>query len=129
MEKNDKQQMGPLSRSKRFQDTIQVNSSAIVTSDKIESIFFTVTSRRDQDSSPETGSGKGTRSGNSRLLFPTIPDYSLYQKKNGKLRLVIDISLLNLYIKKQPFKMETVKSVKRSIVNNRCLLWWHITDI
>ena len=65
--------MGPLYSSKWFQDIIQVNSSSIVSSGKIESIFFTVTLRRDQDSSPEMGIGKGTRSGNSRLLFPTIP--------------------------------------------------------
>ena len=29
--------------------------------------------RRDRDSSPKMGSGKGTRSGNSQLLFPSIP--------------------------------------------------------
>ena len=34
------------------------------------------------------------------------------------LRPAIDLSLLNRYIKKQPFKMEAVKSVRHSIVNN-----------
>ena len=42
----------------------------------------------------------------------------LVPKKNGKLRPVIDLSLLNQYIKKQPFKMETVKSVRQSILVN-----------
>ena len=65
--------MGPLYRVKWFQDTIQVNSSLIVSSGKIEPIFLTVTSRRDRYPSPKTGSGKGTTSGNSRLLLPAIP--------------------------------------------------------
>ena len=44
------------------------------------------------------------------------------QKKNGKFSPVIDFSILNQYIKKQPFKMETVKSVRQSIlVNVGCL--------
>ena len=64
--------MGPLYRSKWFQHTIQVNSSPVISSDKVESIFLTVTLRRDRNSSPEMGSGKGTRPGNSRLLFLTI---------------------------------------------------------
>ena len=42
----------------------------------------------------------------------------LVPKKNGKIRPVIDLSLLNQYIKKQPFKMVTVKSVPQSILIN-----------
>ena len=71
--KIDRQQMGPLCHSKWFQDTIQVNSSPIVSSNKTEPIFLTVTSKRDWYPSPETGSGKGTRFGNSPLLLPAIP--------------------------------------------------------
>ena len=71
--KIDRQQMGPLYHAKRFQDTIQVNSSLIVSSNKIEPIFLTFTSRKDWYPSPETGNGKGTKSGNSRLLLPAIP--------------------------------------------------------
>ena len=116
--KIDRQQMGPHYRSKRFQDTIQVDSSPIVSFNKTEPIFLTVTSRRDRYPSPETGSGKGTTSGNSRLLLPAIPctkkkKKKKKKKKNGNLRPVIDLSLLNLYIKKQPFKMETVKFVRQ----------------
>ena len=50
----------------------------------------------------------GTPGFSSRLV--------LVPQKNGKLRPVIDLSLLNLYIKKQPFKMETDKSVQQSIL-------------
>ena len=71
--KIDRQQTGPLYCSRRFQDTIQVDSSFIVSSNKTESIFLTVASRRDRQPSPERGSGKGTKSGNSQFLFPDIP--------------------------------------------------------
>ena len=64
--------MGPLCRSKRFWDTIQVNSPSFISSKKSVSIFLPVTTRRDRGASPEMGSGKGTRSGNSQSLFPVI---------------------------------------------------------
>ena len=65
--------MGPLYRTKRFQDTIHQNSSFVICSDQNESILLPVSQRRDRKSSQQTGSGKGTESGNSRLLFPDIP--------------------------------------------------------
>ena len=63
--------MGPLYRSRQFQDTIQVNSSSFVSSGKSESIFLPVITRRDCRT-PEMGSGKSTTSGNSRFLFLVI---------------------------------------------------------
>ena len=52
----------------------------------------------------------------------------LVLEKNGKLRPVIDLSLLNQYIKKQPFKMETVKSVRQSILVNDFAVSIDLTD-
>ena len=52
----------------------------------------------------------------------------LVPNKNGKLRPVIDLSLLNRYIKKQSFKMETVKSVRQSIMNNDWAVSIDLTD-
>ena len=52
----------------------------------------------------------------------------LVPKRNGKLRPVINISLLNLYIRKQPFKMEIVKSVRQSIVINDWAVSIDLTD-
>ena len=49
-------------------------------------------------------------------------------KKNGKLHLVIDLSLLNHYIDKQHFKMETVKSVRQSIMDNDWAVSIDLTD-
>ena len=63
--------MGPLYNSRWFQDTIQVSSS-FISSDKSESTFLPVIMRRDSGTSPEMGSGKGTRSGNSWFLFLAI---------------------------------------------------------
>ena len=65
--------MGPLYRTKRIQDTIHQNSSFVICSDQNESILLPVSQRRDRKSSQQSGSGKGTESGNSRLLFPDIP--------------------------------------------------------
>ena len=65
--------MGPLYRTKRIQDTIHQNSSFVICSDQNESILLPVSQRRDRKSSQQMGSGKGTESGNSRLLFPDIP--------------------------------------------------------
>ena len=49
-------------------------------------------------------------------------------KKNGKLRPVIDLSLLNHYIDKQHFKRETVKSVRQSITDNDWAISIDLTD-
>ena len=68
------------------------------------------------------GSGKCTGSGYSRFLFPAIP------KKNGKLLPEIDLSLLNQFIKKQPFETETVKSVRQSILVNDWAVSIDLTD-
>ena len=65
--------------------------------------------------------GLGTPGFYSRLF--------LVPKKNGKLRLVIDLSLLNQHIRKQLFKIKTIKSVRQSIlvhnwtvsIDDRCL--------
>ena len=59
-----------------------------------------------------------------RFLFSAIPS----AKKNGKLRPVIDLSLLNRYINKQHFKMETVTSVRQSIMTNDWAVSIDLTD-
>ena len=116
--------MCPLYRTKRIQDTIHQNSSFVICSDQNESILLPVSQRRDRKSSQQTGSGKGTESGNSRLLFPHI----LVPKKNGKFRLILDLSLLNCYIEKQAFKMETVKSVRQAMRLNDWAVSIDLTD-
>ena len=52
----------------------------------------------------------------------------LVPKKNGKLCPVIDLSMLNHYIHKQHFKMETVKSVRQSIMYNDWAVSIDLTD-
>ena len=65
--------MGPLYRTTWIQDTIQQNSSFVFCSDQNESILLPVSQRRDRKPSQQTGSGKGTESRNSWLLFPDLP--------------------------------------------------------
>ena len=120
--------MGPLYHMKRIQDTIHQNSSFVTCSDKNESILPPVSQRRDRKPSQQTGSGKGTESGNSRLLFGFYFRIFLVPKKNRKLRLIIDLSLLNRYIEKQAFKMETVKSVRQAMRLNDWAVSIDLTD-
>ena len=120
MGRSDRQQVGLLYRPKRVQDPNQVTSSPMSCSDKSESIFLPVIARRNRRTSQETGSGKGTPGFYSRLF--------LVPKKNGKLRPVIDLSLLNQVINKQHLKMETVKSVRQSIMANDWAVSINLTD-
>ena len=64
--------MGPLYRPKQIQDPLQVSSSLIGCSDKIESIFPLL--REEIAELLKKGvSGKGSESGNSQFLLPDIP--------------------------------------------------------
>ena len=121
--------MGPNYRSKRVQDPIQVSSSPIGCSDKSDSIFLPVIARRDRRTSQETGVERvrnpGTPGFYSRILL--VPA-STSAEKRGKLRPVIDLSLLNQCINKQHFKMETVKSVRQSIIANNWAVSIDLTD-
>ena len=118
----DRQKVGPLYRPKRVQDPIQVSSSPIGSSDKSESIFLPVIARKDRRASQERAverlQNPGTPSFYSRLF--------LVPKKNGKLRPVIDVSLLNQNTDKQHFKMETV--VSKTIDNSQRLGCLHRSD-
>ena len=69
----DRQQVGPFYHPKRVQDPLQVSSSFIGCSNKIESIFLPVIARRNRRASQKTGSGMGSESGNSRFLLSDIP--------------------------------------------------------
>ena len=67
-----------------------------------------------------------------RVQNPGTPGFYfrifLVPKQNGKLRLIIDLSLLNQYIKKQSFKMETVKSVRQAMRLNDWAVSIDLTD-
>ena len=79
---NYRQQMSPLYHTSQIQDTIQQNSSFVVCSNQNESILLPVYQRRDRKPSQQMGSGKGTESGNSWLLFPDLPS----SKKERKVK-------------------------------------------
>ena len=131
---NNRQQMGPLYSTTRIQDTIHQDSSFVICSDQNESILLPVSQRRDRKPSQQTGSGKGTESGNSRLLFPDLPCSEKEREVTFDNRpffiepIQIDLSLLNRYIKKQAFKMETVKSVRQAMRLNDWAVSIDLTD-
>ena len=111
--------MGPLYRSRRFQDTIQVNSPSLVSQSSSWLLGEGIADLL-QKRAVERVQDLGTPGFYSWLFL--IP------KKNGKLRPVIDLSLLNQYIMKQPFKMETVKLVRQSILVHDWTVSIDLTD-
>ena len=116
--------MGPLYRTKRIQDTIHQNSSFVICSNQNESILLTVSQRRDRKPSQQTGSGKGTESGNSRLLFPDIPCAKTEQK--------VTFDNRPFFIKpihrETSIQMETVKSVRQAMRLNDWAVSIDLTD-
>ena len=67
-----------------------------------------------------------------RVQNPETPGFYsrifLVPKKNGKFRLILDLSLLNRYIEKQAFKIETVKSVRQAMRLNDWAVSIDLTD-
>ena len=67
-----------------------------------------------------------------RVQNPGTPGFYsrifLVPKKNGEFRLIIDLSLLNRYIEKQAFKIETVKSVRQAMRLNDWAVSIDLTD-
>ena len=65
-------------------------------------------------------------------IIPECPGYYsrifLVPKKNGKLRLIIDLSVLNHFVYTQTFKMETQRNVKDSIQLNDWAFSLDLTD-
>ena len=115
--------MGPFYRSKPFQDSIQVNSSSFGSSDKSESTFLPIVTRRDCKTSQETGSGKGTGSGNSWLLFSAI----FSAKKEGKVT-PNNRSFFTKSIYKQTAFHDGDSQVRKTIDNGQRLSCLHRSD-
>ena len=65
-------------------------------------------------------------------IIPECPGhYSrifLVPKKNGKLRLIIDLSVLNHFVYTQAFKMETQRKVKDAVQLNDLAFSLDLTD-
>ena len=93
-------------------------------SSKTESIFLPVIARRNRRASQEMGSGRFRNPGTPRFYSRLF----LVPKKNGRLRPVIDPSLLNQYINEHHFKVETVHSVRQSIRANDLAVSIDLTD-
>ncbi|VDI54722.1 Hypothetical predicted protein [Mytilus galloprovincialis] len=70
-----------------------------------------VVTRRSEHSYSEGCVGGGQSSFSSRVLFPLF----LVPKKNGKMRPVLDLSVLNQYLVVPHFKMETNRSIRSTV--------------
>ena len=65
-------------------------------------------------------------------IHPVSPEFYsrifLVLKKNGKVRLIIDLSTLNQHVFIQSFKMETQRKVRNAIRLNNWAFWLDLTD-
>ena len=118
-ELTDNKWVDPLYRPKRVQDPIQVSSSPIGCSDKAESIFLPVIARRNRRTQ-ETGSGKGSESGNSQFLFPAIPSTEKERK--------ITSTFLTKSVHKQTSFQDGDSQVNKTIDNGQRLGCLHRSD-
>ena len=105
--------MGPLFDKKRLSNSIQRTASIIKRAHLLSAISKKRVGGRGNQLTPKRSSG-GNSTGNSRFL---LSDF-LLPKKNGKLRLIIDLSTLNKYVFVQSFRMETQRKVRNAIRQN-----------
>ena len=109
MKKINAKRMGPLYRTRPFQDSIEFDS--LYSSVQSESIFFPVITRRNDGTFPETRTGKGTKTGNFRFLFPAISCPENERKVTSCNR---SFSVESVH-RETTIQIETVKSVRQSI--------------
>ena len=115
--------MGPLFDKKRLSNSIQRTASIIKRAHLLSAISKKRVGGRGNQLTPKRGSG-GNSTGNSRFL----PRIFLVPKKNGKLRLIIDLSTLNKYVFVQSFRMETQRKVRNAIRQNDWAFSLDLTD-
>ena len=93
-----------------------------------EPIFFQQSQRRELEEEVTSLLQKGA----VEEIQPEIPGFYsrifLFPKKNGKLRLIIDLSTLNKYVFVQSFRMETQRKVRNAIRQNDWAFSLDLTD-
>ena len=95
--------MGPLFSQDRLQDTVHRTTAPVSGPNSFPTVSKSTVGRRSCQPPSKRGSG-GNSPGKSRVLFTDFP----CSKKNGKVRLIIDLSTLNRHVFIQSFKMETL---------------------
>ena len=104
--------MGPFFNTKRLQNFVQRTANSVTRPNLLPAASKSAAGRGSRQSSLEGGNG-GNNSGYYSRIF-------LVPKKNGKLRLIIGLSVLNHFVYTETFKMETQRKVRNAIqLNNR----------
>ena len=96
----------------------------VICSSQNESVLLHVYQRRDRKPSQEMGSGKGTESGNSQLLFPDLSS----SKKERKVKFDYRPLFIEPIHRETVFQMETVKSVRQAMRLNYWAVSIDLTD-
>ena len=102
--------MGPFFSKKGVQNSASRASNFVTKSSLLPAASKSAAGRRSRQSPLKGGSG-GDNSGMSRILLQNFPR----SQENGKLRLIIDLSVLNHFVYTQTFKMETQRKVKDAV--------------
>ena len=115
--------MGPLCNKRWLQNSVSRTTNSVTRPSLLPAASKSASGRRSRQSSLKGGSG-GDNSGMSRTLLQNF----LVPKKNGKLRLIIDLSALNHFVYTQTFKMETQRKVKDAVQLNDWAFSLDLTD-
>ena len=115
--------MGPFFNKKRLQNSIKRTPNSVTRPNLLPAASKSAAGRGSRQSSLEGGSG-GNNSGMSWILFQNL----LVPKKNGKLRLIIDLSVLNHFVYTETFKMETQRKERNTIQLNDWAFSLDLTD-
>ena len=115
--------MGLFFSKKGLQNSVSTASNSVTRPSLLPAASKSAAGRRSRQSPLKGGSG-GDNSGMSRILLQIF----LVPKKNGKLRLIIDLSVLNHFVYTQTCKMETQRKVKDTIQLNDWAFSLDLTD-
>ena len=105
--------MGPFFNKKRLQNSIQRTPNSVTRPSLFPAASKSAAGRRGRQSSLEGGSG-----GNNSECPGYYSRIFLVPKKNGKLRLIIDLSVLNHFVYTETFKIETQRKVRNAVQLN-----------
>ena len=108
--------MGPFFNKEGIQNSVSRMSNSVSRPSLLPAASKSASGRRSCQSPLKGGSGGD----NSRIF--------LVPKKNGKLRLIIDLSVLNHFVYTQTFKMETQRIVKDAVQLNDWAISLDLTD-
>ena len=115
--------MGPFFNKKRLQNSVQRTTNSVAKPNLLPAASKSAAGRRSRQSLSK---------GAVEEIIPECPGYYsrifLVPKKNGKLRLIIDLSVLNRSVYTETFKMETQRKVRNVVQLNDWAFSLDLTD-